>query len=169
MDTKCLIWFVILACAGLPDLHSHDKTGTLTCDADCSSASLCVCARVCLCVHTQAILDHAEEVVNLRDGKGRAALHYACAEGSVDCIRTLLAYKRWEGHKGRGGAEDTEGISGQRGGQCSTALCAGMCAPSLTVLPSTNTAVTSTVRTTKGQPLFTGQQLPTNPQCCSCC
>lgn len=43
--------------------------------------------------HTQAILDHNEGAVSLIDGKGRTALHYACAEGSADCVRTLLSYK----------------------------------------------------------------------------
>ena len=42
----------------------------------------------------QAILDCCESAVNLIDNKGRTALHYACAEGSTDCVRTLLAYRR---------------------------------------------------------------------------
>ena len=44
----------------------------------------------------QAILDCCESAVNLIDNKGRTALHYACAEGSADCVRTLLAYRTWE-------------------------------------------------------------------------
>lgn len=43
----------------------------------------------------QAILDCCENAVNLADSKGRTALHYACAEGSADCVRTLLAYHRY--------------------------------------------------------------------------
>jgi hypothetical protein len=43
--------------------------------------------------YMQAILDHNEGAVSLIDGRGRTALHYACAEGSADCVRTLLSYK----------------------------------------------------------------------------
>lgn len=42
----------------------------------------------------QAILDHNEGAVNLIDIKGRTVLHYACAEGSADCVRTLLSYSK---------------------------------------------------------------------------
>ena len=45
----------------------------------------------------QAILDCCENAVNLADSKGRTVLHYACAEGSADCVRTLLAYHRYGG------------------------------------------------------------------------
>lgn len=42
----------------------------------------------------QAILDYNEGAVNLIDVKGRTVLHYACAEGSADCVRTLLSYQK---------------------------------------------------------------------------
>ena len=45
----------------------------------------------------QAILDCCENAVNVADSKGRTVLHYACAEGSADCVRTLLAYHRYGG------------------------------------------------------------------------
>ena len=32
--------------------------------------------------------------VNVIDVKGRTALHYACAEGSADSVRTLLSYRK---------------------------------------------------------------------------
>lgn len=42
----------------------------------------------------QVILEVNERAVNQRDEKGRIALHYACAEGSTNCVRTLLTARR---------------------------------------------------------------------------
>ena len=49
---------------------------------------------VCVCV-VQVILEVSEGMVNQCDDKGRTALHYACAEGSTDCVRTLLTVRRY--------------------------------------------------------------------------
>jgi ankyrin repeat protein len=46
----------------------------------------------------QAILDVSEGPVNQRDEKGRTALHYASAEGSTDCVRTLLTVRSCDIH-----------------------------------------------------------------------
>lgn len=43
----------------------------------------------------QVILEVCENAVNYRDEKGRTVLHYACAEGSTDCVRTLISAHRY--------------------------------------------------------------------------
>ena len=35
-----------------------------------------------------------ESAVTFKDEKGRTALHYACAEGSTECVRALLTARR---------------------------------------------------------------------------
>ena len=44
---------------------------------------------------SQAILDCSEGAVSVADSRGRMVLHYACAEGNADCVRTLLTYRRY--------------------------------------------------------------------------
>ena len=42
----------------------------------------------------QAILEVSEDSVKYCDEKGRTALHYACAEGSTECVRTIVSARR---------------------------------------------------------------------------
>lgn len=44
---------------------------------------------------TKAIADNFEGALNVIDAKGRTVLHYACAEGHAECVRTLLSYHRF--------------------------------------------------------------------------
>ncbi len=67
-----------------PHTHTHARTNAQ------------VCMQVSLSL--QAILDCCGSSVNATDPKGRTALHYACAEGSADCVRTLLTYRACDLH-----------------------------------------------------------------------
>ena len=91
------------------DITIRDREGrTALTHAILSSSSACIkvkqSARLSLprfqilyylCL--KVILEVSESAVSQRDEKGRTALHYACAEGSTDCVRTLLTARRYGG------------------------------------------------------------------------